>query len=163
MGPQWIMLPSIYTLCIPLPVNLGGPCDLLLTNRMWRSDATWPSRLSKIETFQLFLGFLGFLTQVEASCHVRNPTVLRAWCCEKAQATHMERLGGDREREGQPAPRNPSHPCRGAQLVSEEISDDWPSHVFIWLQPQLPSDYNCLRGPKWEHSLSPIVPQNWEK
>lgn len=101
-------------------MNLGGPCDLLLTNRMWRSDATWPSRLSKIETFQLFLGFLGFLTQVEASCHVRNPTVLRAWCCEKAQATHMGRLGGDREREGQPAPRNPSHPCRGAKLVSEE-------------------------------------------
>ena len=134
---------SSWTTTIPSPwiLNLGGPHDLFLINRMLTSDAAWPSRWSKIETFSLFLEFLGFLTQVEASCPVRSPTILRPWFCKQVQTTHTRW----RKREGQSSPSNSNCPLKG-QIESEETF-----HVISPVKPSFDSILSChLIITSWE-------------
>ena len=127
---------SSWTTTIPSPwiLNLGGPHDLFLINRMLTSDAAWPSRWSKIETFSLFLEFLGFLTQVEASCPIRSPTILRPGFCKQVQSTHIERLGGEREKDGHP-PAILAVPWRAKLRVKRHFT--WSAQLSLHLTPSL--------------------------
>ena len=123
---SWITtIPSLWIL------NLGGPHDLFLINRMLTSDAAWPSRWSKIGTFSLFLEFLGFLTQVEASYPVRNPTILRPWCYKEVQTTHIEKLGGEREDSHPPATL--AVPWRAKLRVKRHFP--WSAQLSLHLTP----------------------------
>ena len=118
----------------PLPLNpkSGWTPWLVFDQQNVDKWCCMTSRWSKIETFSLFLEFLGFLTQVEASCPVRSPTILRPGFCKQVQSTHIERLGGEREKDSHP-PAILTVPWRAKLRVKRHFM--WSAQLSLHLTP----------------------------
>lgn len=149
MAPQQATPPSIQALAYAPPTpNLGWPCNQLNEIKVTLPDfCGWVRKSHKLRPWSFRMFSLG-----GASCHVKNRTMPRPLCYEKAQDSQVESLHGARD--ACPSPSYSSHSSPSTRHV-EWRKPSWMSHlVRPWndSSPSVvsPSGYNPPRVHKLE-------------